>query len=685
MEGASGSNPLCQKIKDGKYKEITHAGLGLGEFREFSAPIDGTACENLSASLDRITSHGMTGDNFNALVDASSQKWTSPSKWLDVIRALNLVEDLDGGWRLLYLNVPIMNSNENSSLWPGCLKNKKCSPSAAVFHRMFHEKSVYAAPCKVNDYPSGDFCISNLIVNPRKYFWDVQGILWTMASISTEIPKRLFSTFIPVADLNDPAWDKNALGLNGMNFSESVPVLTAYHGGSGFNGGGYLTSSSQNGIEEFYLNTKNDVQQSTLGPSYISPLLRWVTFSGVPGWLQEISKSGNKYKYNPTSNEKISLPDNPFLAIGTLKEWISWLPQTSCTESLGQLSTSLINLKAFDGIAPGKNSLSYCYLEDAPFIDYAPFLGVPYSPKGPYLYQNYLTGSKSKFEFNFVAYLPLQGCQGEDCNGASYYLINWIDGDSAWNQTSGIAPKAGNEIAKVCTFNATDSQYGGAFIDPRCLEHTGFTGDFKLNYDFYNTHAELLSPTVCGPSKRLPAFLNTGSSSDCDAAAQLMRAFALQCFFSSNSTPLASVSNTEPPELTSVDSFPLFYAWLNRQTLEIDQQVSRLYIENIPDRILSDFNSGLVGSGTTQGEHGASILETQKSIQEMYQGWLSITKSLQLLNDQIRLTSLRLRSLELDKDSSIQSLALQNLQIQSRMAQATIRAISGGPCLQLRR
>jgi len=131
VQGAT--NPLCDRTD---FSDV--AALGLATWIDPEAkPVEN--CMEASSAIESLS----TGFKGHALANFVAQPWFSVSSLALLGRMVRVEVDLQGRWRLVSGGIPIMSSDAQDGLFPGCLSNGNCRSESAEqimdFSRSFRD------------------------------------------------------------------------------------------------------------------------------------------------------------------------------------------------------------------------------------------------------------------------------------------------------------------------------------------------------------------------------------------------------------------------------------------------------------------------------------------------------------------------------------------------------------------
>jgi hypothetical protein len=179
------------------------------------------------------------------------------------------------------------------------------------------------------------------------------------------------------------------------------------------------------------------------------------------------------------------------------------------------------------------------------------------------------------------------------------------------------------------------------------------------------------------PSARAAFYLGAAAPPDgtCGAMALLLQAAVLSC------TPgptggSGGLNPTSPPAIHNLSDIQAFESWLGVASATVRTMAGGLYAQEIPTRVITDFQANTIGSGALGGTKGQAVLAMEQSIQSLPAGWAQIASDLSELQGAVNLTNGAITAADLQDDTTQGQLALDQLKVQASLAQAVAQFIS---------
>jgi len=701
--GAKETNPICGQ------HTISHAGLNLVP----AAPADTTDPvadrEDVLSLID-----GLRTGHFEPakMAKLARHPWATSDRLELALRTAHLDVDGDGEWRLFAQGHKIMDSVpsvvDEPVYWPGCNRvgsGVACSESALAedFERMFR-------------VPADGSEIS--AIERDRILWQLEGALWTLAGVARIAPDSLFRVPVVAADFSSP------------NAPANAPVFSVF-GRSQFTDEGYLIEGSDRDTSTL---GQMLPLTSTLRPGSASP------FGGGSPDEAEAALSAigfdQGYRFGIFSNAEVAIG---YQTAGDASKWweetSKLLASASCTSLAGGDASSALRDRvaarkvALPGIAmcslrggqqqptlvlkrgnDGNAKLGFNNLigggwmqneicEDSQFA----WRGDSIIPNWPMTVtelsaatacfsqassEGLLSHPNGTFPYQYWTSYPCQSLQcslsSRRCFRTTEYPneepgYGWSCFACAANDPSCIQPceLASTEcvgvtqpdLSKLCPAEIAD---GVPMIGPACTEDIVVQNAQNIVFDF--TRRELL-PTSCTPRNRVPAFVNSyPPRTSCMAAWQATQAFALAFYLGATNRMLPALD--DPPEIRTVEDLDHAVRWIDRTAENARGLLRGLYLEQVPQRVIDDYTTGRVGTGSLRGNHGTLVLELEKSLQLIADSWGQVAGDLEGLRDALDAARISIVRANLAHESEVTRLAIQRSQIYVGMAQSVAAAIS---------
>ena len=241
---AQETNPICRSGKP-----ITHAGLGLVKNQDLQGPDPGEREKVLA-----VVASLQTGFDQAQMAQLIPQSWASSEHIASVLQQTKLFVEPNGDFRLMVNGRKRMDSGDEE-FWPACLNaSQPCTASNQYVEFL----NALFAPGQCYDDAVRD-----------RILWQLEGALWTLASVAGVVPQDLFHVPIVARDFV-------------VNGGDDAPVLTVY-GSSKFTDYGRLMDP------EPQPNEMGDTGEPW-------PLFVYSNKPDVPQWLQTLAADIQDYK-----------------------------------------------------------------------------------------------------------------------------------------------------------------------------------------------------------------------------------------------------------------------------------------------------------------------------------------------------------------------------------------------------
>ena len=658
--GITNRSGLCDKAT------LTWGELALPGLESFKPQV--AECDEVETLAESLP----TGLSAESLKSVSQAEWRSPDRlaWLaSTMRFVERISD-DASYRDWYVvwnhTTTIMSSTgwalddpaanvpspkvEEATIWPGCQLYGACPEGDSLQQNL----------AKV--FGTGD--VTDPLVISRDVGWRVQGVLWTLAAMGTggTIPARLFSVQVPVARYGAAA------------DSRLVPAV-------------YGTGHVELLSGEYQL-----VVGPTM-PDDVSNLLQSIkpypsgfehaTSLNQPAWLRhfwsEVHTANQEvptaYLNAPAHNAALELDDRQFVGsdLTTMGEHFRNL------RCAGTLFMSPGGSAQGEGPEAGRALLGEIKTGKRDKKGYQRWSNVctrPHAGKRGTLQLSLEGDGKAEIRFRDVI---LAGKCNED---------SWRYGYSGELLSTG-APYPmdrewwhvwdGNECANHDQRNVAMTQ---SCLTQRVAEPTTRWGSYGDVCTWIGGYQPLgafamgpwdLRPDNCSQATRARMFVNSyPPASPCDAVGELVAALGLACQLQvAPPTTFAAA----PPKVDSLDQLSALGSWLESAGAIYANQASRLYVENVPEAVLRDFQNLTPGTGNNAGKVGRARLELGKNLEAVRTHWRHVGETLSLIGTDIEnaRVSDELAEIEMDKENI--HIAIQRMESLARVAEATAKAL----------
>jgi hypothetical protein len=218
-----------------------------------------------------------------------------------------------------------------------------------------------------------------------------------------------------------------------------------------------------------------------------------------------------------------------------------------------------------------------------------------------------------------------------------------------------------------CAATMGDSPFTVEANQRECLFESGI---FNM---FFWAGTSRRRPMLCSPNERMTVFVNSYASKDvpCTMATELIQALGLGCSLSRRGL---LPPPTDPPAINTVDDLPKLERWLGELEKLSNLALSRLYLQNVPERVIADFKTGAVGTGSLKGTHGQLVLELEAAIQQFGQAWPQMGANFAKIRTTIEGARLQIDINSKEFQIGEQQIVIQRWQAHSKMAQSLANA-----------
>lgn len=609
-------NPLCNASQ---YPVLTHAGLGITKYTEPSTATT-TDCEKAVQVVESITKQGLKSQSLQQLAGSS---WVSQPGLLAALSQLQIVVAADGEWKATASGADVMDTKPGS-LWPGCLsltgQPTYCGGTSGT-----------GSPPGANADPLA--LTFNRIFRPDmntysgsagdKHFllWRVEGVLWMLGGIAGQVPAKTVVGYVPFAKLastpDGSTWPPTAF--------VSVPTLYAHSKYVQTSPGTWRLDVT--GLPNAEL-TDTDVK--LVGDAIpVSPGFDYDTahlLAGAPQWIRDIYQS----------------PSGRYLHVAAQN--VQYTPADFVLEHKGNLT------KAYQPADEGPNVIK------------ADAIGT------------WLTHRAADFaglKCAFLGGLPM-GTTPKMLEGQTW--IGLAKAPGYYGALSQSFPYPPEQKLTPHVWAGANTATGGFPLNCSPQESSGpFTT--IVGHAGCATGGNTFVGQKGSPDDRMQVFVNSyPPTTVCVAGGELTQAVALGCVLSRDG--LLPVPTTPPP-IQKVADIQKLERWVGELERFSGTALSRLYLQNIPKRVVDDFNTGAVGTGSLKGEHGQLVLQMESSIRDIGNGWQQVSGRLGKIRAAIQGAELSLDFKDVESKIETEQIAIQRWQVHSKIAHAIADSISG--------
>ncbi|MBI2389824.1 MAG: hypothetical protein HYV09_09550 [Deltaproteobacteria bacterium] len=533
------------------------------------APLPGAYCDTVLAARNSLAVSFQDKYVANALVDS----FATPAKLTAAASGLRLAVDSEAHWSVSAGGVGLMSSRPSSGLWPGCYPaagGSGCDTAhkreRLLFERSFRNCTTDLGTCGDVTDGSGSLAARELLL----IRWRVEGAMWLLGAATGAVPSGMFSTVIPVANKGLPGW-------------ASEPGRLPYP----------LTRFSMFGMVDMLTTDAGLLESTGLMPADRA--------------LAPIRRINFRFSDMPLPGK--DLPTEAEMAVDLGRELPSWFSEVYGSGAGWVDNKFYMHTFATNGAFKSE------------FAALNKFLSRRFVAGGdaPSILQS-LAGGMRELKCDKLFGVPISKGAWSDED-----IVNSVGAVKmdVWTRdlASKVSARGMSYFPDSARLLVQIRQNGKAWMDdsqnswPVCRRHP-LNGPASPGF---------LKPSEYTPADRLPLFVNSmPPCTPCGAASTMLEALTLACV-SANYTGGAPL--TEPPTITSPDDLKALAAWVLAQHEAIDSQVSELYLEQLPARLVSDFYSGKV-TGGKKGTYGGKLSDIGIQIEALKDARRALAKAL---------------------------------------------------------
>ncbi len=586
---------------------------GLGLADYLDPDVTGPEPSSCSDALSLVGSANSAFDG-NGVKTVSQDRELSPDHMAAVLGALRVGILDNGDWVATFDDTPIMSTSD-ANLWPWCT-GIDCAQSD-----LDEQLEAMFGPSPAAGAAANEELLQRLT-----------GTIWMMGALSGHLPAQAFTLPIPVRT-----------GFPNEADGTTAPAPTLFGLGN-FEANGQLSTATSSG-GKISIDDRDRLPNATqIDAGYAQAI---AASASRPQWVRDIYQSTSKYLHVRTSNSAVAFPEQP-----TVLDFFSKrADQLNGVHFSG--SACVGTSAAADAAATEAEKLKYPNLAGELCTFGSNNKVLRYYRTSAHLADGWLwkgTGSGTRNSDRF----PNQ----DGKHWGILYLNDQMPGIAAPFTVPCVHPRP--VVDGVPTLE----------VKKECLADSG--------HNFYSlmTRSALL-PTACPAEGRSRLYVNSASryATPCHAAKELTRTLALTCVLGAS---YRALGKGEPlPEIKDASDIAKFENWLQDQQLNARKAMSRLYLPDVPKRVLADFKAGEVGSGALKGDHGQLVLQYRQHLSALGNGWVDIEKHFKGLHLAVANARIGLVAADLNKNEKLKQLAMQEMQVQAQMAVAAAQAAGG--------
>jgi hypothetical protein len=632
---------------------VTTTGLEIAE----TPKIEGSdSCSSMRTVADSLRGSGLNDTEAYA---ALAKGWSTPERLAATAGSLRMTVQKDASWRVVYAGEIIMDSSDQPSIWPGCLRPGaatsaiQCPMTDALVSTLNHifrgcadvptRDSAVLGACEAPDSSSADTTYKQ-DAELQALRWRVQGALWTLGAITGTVHQGMFSLQLPGADL-----------ASGETETEPLAFYPPGHFDS--SSAGYQLSSDAYAGDSHAVGIANAVDQ------------KFTRFAASatqeqPKWLLDLYRrlitSPNRYRHlDLVANEALPFDFTHLDGFFKNKGHSPGEPSLVGPQMLHDLIDGMSGLKCSTFTTPGSPGATW---SDSELRDVVGAIKT-----NAFLPQ---TGSSPLLEFGFVAYgygLPYIGAGGI-CGKT--VLVN---DDGAFHHGYFDRKFPGLVFVEETSFTSS-----GFFLPPSGrIQGTptslGGCGDVTLSPHESSTSPGFPAATALSPAARVRAFAgSTPPPNGCNAAHQLVQALTLACIASDNRGALPSVAI----EVKTQKDIPALRRWIASLSADMRSQLGDLYVEHLPKRLISDLRASGLGTSSKKGAKGDKIGEAEIAIGTIKNSWSDIAENLAQMGYAVDKANLEIQSATLSDDEAVIRLSIERANAVARIVGGVAKAVS---------
>jgi len=161
-----------------------------------------------------------------------------------------------------------------------------------------------------------------------------------------------------------------------------------------------------------------------------------------------------------------------------------------------------------------------------------------------------------------------------------------------------------------------------------------------------------------------------GAADDCVATQMISSALALACV--ANSTAVSLPDAGLPPHIQTAADIGELEVWLGRARAATTQATRRLFVQNVPTRVVDQFKTQQIDS-LGKGDHGADLSELVNQLEALHHGWTHLSSGLDLVLADVESARTEIDGIQIRKQQLDLGVAKERLELDRQEA---LRAVS---------
>lgn len=619
------SSPLCKAYGDHSDDEELRenmAGLGFATYFDPSTVVPPAetppSCEQALKVVESATS-AFDGHSLQALASDADMNTDSIGS---VLHGMRVAVDENLDWSVLFDDGLIMSTTEDD-YWPKHTPAQGCQdcPQKALREQF---KRIFAYDGGISSSADKDVVLQR-----------VTGAMWLMAAMSGYLPPATFSLPIPArtgfTTNDDPEPAVVLYGKGAFIFQNNKWVLDA--------------ASDDQGLIP-----SEDVSELGEGKVIQSAFASGASSSSTtrPAWIKDIYASDENYLHVMAQNVARKFPEQK-----TLVDFF-----TKRGNDLHSIGCSSSPTTAATNASKAILDMKMPYKSDN--VSISPGVICPRPDGVGKLLSYYPSGSGIADIF-----IHREEDEGKDAKHIIPHAKSGWWGEHKWNHDF---PDLG------CRHDDAEVPNDTVKVSRACLNYAKITGQAPVAPNHNRFTRSALLPSACSKGQRAQVFINsmTPYAHPCNAAQELARTLATTCVLNRTYRPLAG-GGALPP-LTKPEDIKKLENWIDDQALNARTALSRMYLVDVPKRVVDDFQGGKNPSGAYKGEHGQLVLQYRQHLSTLAIGWQGLEKDFEAIRLSVTSARLGLDAAQLAKEEALKTLAMQHLQIEAQMLKSAVAA-----------